>query len=237
MTSLTTREGSTDIKKTDRPSQPSKTGAKKPAEGKGIRSGPQSLPDTFEKKELRSFLEQNQTPHAPEPEPTPGQFTSGILLKQMFAARLGDRGVKATSASSASLIMSEREKRAYHLKRAITNIAQSFINSPEVKSKLSTEKQTELSQGLQDFKKVQAAPLEEWLNWAEAELGDSLGSTGTNDNLIDLIAEAAQDAVGPKTIKTPETFEGEEGVPMEAIDRIQSTLTELFAVAREILGG
>ena len=226
-----------DIKKTDRPSQPSKTGAKKPAEGKGIQSGPKSLPDTFETKELRSFLEQNQTPPAPEPEPTPGQFTTGILLKQMTAARLGNPGVKATSASSASLIMSESEKRAYHLKSAITNIAQCFINSPEVKSKLSTEKLTELSQGLQDFKKVQAAPLEEWLNWAEAQLGDSLGSTGTNDNLIDIIAAAVQDALGPKTIKTPETFEGEEGVPMEAIDRIQSTLTELFAVAREILGG
>lgn len=225
-----------DIKKKDR-SQPSKTGAKKPAEGKGIQTGPHSLPDIFEKKELRSFLEQNQTPRAPEPEPTPGQFTAGILIKQMNAARLGERGVKATSASSASLIRSERETRAIHLKSAITSIAQSFLSSPEVKSKLSTEKQAELSQGFQDFKKVEASALEEWLNWAEGQLGDLLGSPGTNDNLIDLIAEAVRDAFGPKTIETPATVEGEEGIPMAAIDIIQRTLTELFAAAREILGG
>lgn len=226
-----------DIKKPERTSQPSKTGAKKPAEGKGIQTGPHSLPDIFEKKELRSFLEQNQTPCAPEPEPQAGQFTAGVLIKQMTAARLGDRGVKATSANSGSLVMPEREKRAYHLKSAITSIAQCFLDSPEVKSKLSTEKQAELTKGFQDFKKAQASALEEWLNWAEAQLGYELGLPGTDDNLIDLIAAAAKDAFGPKTNKKPETVDGEEGIPMAAIDTIQSTLTELFAAAREILGG
>jgi hypothetical protein len=224
-----------DIKKPERPPQSSQVKGKKPAENKGL-SGPQSLPDVFEKAELRSFLDQNQTPRRPEPEPQAGQFTAGVLIKQMTAARLGDRGVKATFANSASLVMPEREKRAYHLKSAITSIAQSFLDSPEVKSKLSTEKQAELSKGFQDFKKAEASVLEEWLNWAEAQLGDSLGSPGTDDNLIDLIAAAAKDAFGPKTIKKPATVDGEEGVPMAAIDTIQSTLTQLFAAARETLG-